>query len=441
MEDGMPGSVAEEGGIERDNGTPEKDVPLNVEANGDLTHEEQLGKGFSEADGIRVSGAHGLSPGSVGPSQIVAEMNGDPIRAEKVGTPQGSTPAESPPVGVASGASASPTSATPTKGYGLRKWRRIRRDLSRDGGTIADASRILKRGLSITDPPKVKDEDKQKHHYEGESSVASVESRNIQSPPNSTATARALDTELELLGAVGNFSVGIDSETSDDRSSRFSTAASGPRSKLEGSGYGKDKNRVRNLGGKGSGHAAQSRGQRGKGSAVDVTKKLREDQLSFEKENSHSSIESDLRSSAAVFAQWAGTTSNGRQSEGSLNYDGENGGEAQVSEEVQEGFHKGTGVDIEDTSRKGSHADIPVEDKTEESENYPPDQGADPFVESIMLLQEAQEALEKGTSFTLGRGRRQEPRFRNLLEHPAFGVFALVPFFFLASSLVLCSLL
>uniref|UniRef100_A0A1D1Z2A2 WPP domain-interacting protein 1 n=1 Tax=Anthurium amnicola TaxID=1678845 RepID=A0A1D1Z2A2_9ARAE len=391
--EGMPGSVAGEGGVGQDSGIVEKEVPVKVETNGDLTHEEQLEKGLSEADEIGVGGAEELSPGSVGFSPTEARMNGGAIQAEEIRTLQDPMPAESPPEGMVSDTTSAPTPST-TKGFGLRRWRRIRRDLSKDGAAIADASRILKRGLSITEPSKVKNENKQKSQCEDESSVASVNSRNMQSASNSISTIKALDPDLELLGVVGGFSVGIDSENSDDRSSRFSTAASAPKPKQEGLGYGRDKNRVKNLGGKASGHAVQPRGQRGKGVLIDITKKLREDQVMFEKENSHSSVESDLRSSTAVFAQWGSTTSNGRQSEGSMNYDGENQEEAQVSEEVQAGFYKDTGQDIDDTSRDDPHADMLGKDKMEASKKCLSNEGGDPFVESIILLQAAQEALD-----------------------------------------------
>ncbi|XP_057497338.1 WPP domain-interacting protein 2-like [Actinidia eriantha] len=103
-----------------------------------------------------------------------------------------------------------------------KKWRRINSEFNKDGSSILDTSKILKRGLS----------------------TSTVNSSKPQRPAN-------------------------------------------------------DKNRVRTLSGKNLASAIQ-RGQQGK-SRAETSKKHRGEKVKIEKENSHSSVESDSRSSNFVF--------------------------------------------------------------------------------------------------------------------------------------------
>ncbi|KVI10274.1 hypothetical protein Ccrd_011314 [Cynara cardunculus var. scolymus] len=176
-----------------------------------------------------------------------------------------------------------PTAAT--KGRGLRKWRRIPREAGKEMNSSLDSNR--KRG-SMSFPIGVKQKS------EGSSS-------------STNAVSNALDRNSPLLVDFGSdFATGADSENSEDRNSRSSTAASVPRAKnLE---------TVRILSGTNSGISVQSGDQSGKGRSV-TNKKARG--VRIKKENSLSSVESDSRSSNFVFAKG----SNGRQSGMSGNYD------------------------------------------------------------------------------------------------------------------------
>lgn len=119
-----------------------------------------------------------------------------------------------------------------TKGIGLKKWRRISRDLNQDGGSNVDNTKMLKRGLSNSRKP----------------TVGSISLR----PTAKSSTAM-------MKGDLGN------------------------------SGRGE----------------------------VETSKKFRGEEVKIEKENSHSSLESDSRSSNFVFLMQGtnSAASNGRQME------------------------------------------------------------------------------------------------------------------------------
>ncbi|KAA8523487.1 hypothetical protein F0562_009910 [Nyssa sinensis] len=198
------------------------------------------------------------------------------------------------------------------------------------------------------------------------------------------------------------FAAGTDSENSEDWSSKSSTAASAPHLTYEIPavvGYAHEKNRMKNPGGKNLGNLV-TRGQQGK-SRTETSKKPRGERVKIEKENSHSSMESDSRSSNFVSMQGTNSvTSNGIQSERSMNYDGENSdevqdGEQQFSKEIRTGFGKENVGEFEDLSPEDLAADLSWEVKEEKSDNHRSSADWDPLVESILTLQSTQEALEK----------------------------------------------
>ncbi|CAA7409561.1 unnamed protein product [Spirodela intermedia] len=381
VEEGMPGSRVGEG----------VDVLVKVETNGDVVHKEHPMKGVADSDEIGNWAVDQSLPKSAGYNPVAGKMNGDAIRVAATSPMPNPTPDQSPASGPIVDASASPSPASTAKGYGLRRWRRVRRDISKEEGVITDPSRVIKRGFSVTESSKVLNENKQKSDLEGKDLAASIDSRSLQGVSN------AQDIELELLEAVGSFSVGKNSENSDERSNTSSAAGSITRTNHEGLGYEKERDRARNFRGKFSGNVAQVRGQRRKGGPLQINKKLRGDQVKLEKDDSHSSVESDLRSSNAVYAQWGSTSTNGKQSEGSSNFDGlVDHVETQVTEDSLEGLYRSDGEDVADTSRDELHEDVFGKDNLESRQSCTPSEiDGDPFAESLNLLHAVHETLEK----------------------------------------------
>ncbi|XP_059666610.1 WPP domain-interacting protein 1-like [Cornus florida] len=313
----------------------------------------------------------------------------------------------SPPLTVGSpGVAVESSSPATRKGYGLKKWRRIKREFSKDGSPDIDTNKILKRGLSSavmnsTKPKNFSVETKQK----SEGSVSSTNA--VVKSPGTTVDGfsmlgRNLDTGLE----VGpTFAAGTDSENSEDRSSKSSTAASAPKLRSEIPavvGFARDNNRMRSLRGKNIGNSVQ-RVQQVKG-RTETSKKPRGEGVKIKKENSHSSMESDSRSSNFVFMQGANSvTSNGRQIGRSMNYNGENSdeahggdsGEQQFSKELQSGYGKESVQEFEVLSQNDLAADLSWDVKEEKSENNRSSMDQDPLLESLLTLQSAQGALEK----------------------------------------------
>lgn len=287
-----------------------------------------------------------------------------------------------------------------TKGYGLKKWRRIRRDFVKDSSVSVDSSKMLKRGLSGSlnqaKPPHLSET---KQNSEGSIGSANILVKN--SGVNDYLAAHASSSDSRF--AVGStFTAGTDSENSEDRSSKSSTAASAPKARHDMNavlGHARDKNRMKNLSGKSSGNSIQ-RVQQGK-PRTETSKKPRGERVKIEKENSHSSMESDSRSSNFVFMQGNfSANSNGKQSGTLTNYDGENSdeaqaGEKQFGEELQTGYSKETVGDVEDLSLDDLAADLPWEVKEEKGETDQPLIDQDPLVDSILALQSVQEALER----------------------------------------------
>ncbi|KAH8494894.1 hypothetical protein H0E87_021339 [Populus deltoides] len=286
------------------------------------------------------------------------------------------------------------------KGFGLKKWRRIRRDIVKDASAGVDNSKVLKRVSSgAVNPAKPTNLTLVEVMQNSEGSVGSANLfRNAALGDGFVTHGSNLEYRFTVASA---FSAGTDSENSEDQSSRSSTAASAPRVRhdlLSVSGYAWDKNGVKYLGGKSGGSSAQLV-QRGMG-WVENSKKPRGERVKIEKENSHSSMESDSRSSNFVFVQGDfSVTSNGKQSGRSMNYDGENSDEAHaVEQQFSGGVHTSYGQEnvgeVEDLSENELAAEASWTDKGEKSDDHQPSADQDPFVESILALQSVQKALE-----------------------------------------------
>lgn len=254
-----------------------------------------------------------------------------------------------------------------TKGRGLRKWRRIRRESGKETNSNLDSNR--KRGMVAL--------------------PVGIKQRSEGSNSSTNAVSNIVGNALDRIGLYGpDFGSRADSENSEDRSS---TAASAPRMNHEVPviGLGFDKNVMTNVGGKYSGVLVEN-DQKEKNRSV--TKKARG--VRIKKENSISSMESDSRSSNFVFAQGSNSmTSNGRRNGRSGNYeeddsdDDARNGDGRINEEDQTVFSKNE-ADSEDVSREDLAGENSWEVKKEEEVD-------DHVVESIVPLHLAQEALER----------------------------------------------
>uniref|UniRef100_A0A6M2EF68 WPP domain-containing protein n=1 Tax=Populus davidiana TaxID=266767 RepID=A0A6M2EF68_9ROSI len=315
---------------------------------------------------------------------------------EGVGSEQVGNSGNSSPSTAISPAGGSP----PTKGFGLKKWRRIRRDVVKDASPDADNSKVLKRvfsgAVNQAEPTKLKPVEVMQNS-DGSFGSANL-FRNVALGDAFVTRGSSLESIFMVASA---FAAGMDSENSEDRSSKSSTAASAPRVRHDlpaVSGYARDKNRVKSLSGKGVGSSAQQV-QQGKG-WVENGKKPRGERVKIEKENSHSSMESDSRSSNFVFMQGdCSVTSNGKQSGRSMIYDGENSdeahaGEQQFSGDVHTGYGQENVGEVEDVSEDELAAEASWTDKGETRVDHRPSADQDQWVESILSLQSVQKALE-----------------------------------------------
>ncbi|XP_051133593.1 WPP domain-interacting protein 2-like isoform X2 [Andrographis paniculata] len=240
--------------------------------------------------------------------------------------------------------SPSSSSSSMKKGFGLKKWKRIKRDVNKTGdpplhpGQIMSTPDLPESAANPSKRPQVYAERPQK-------SMGSV------SPPN------ALVGSVDFLGVLGDscmpvglsIDTGGDSENSEDQSSKSSTAG-----------------KVRS----------------------EAVKKAREEEQVVKEDNSRSSMESDSRSSNFVFMQGTfATTSNGIRGDEPGHYDAEN------VDQVNDGLSDGCRKDIEGGYEGTENSDSKV--KTERTENGSSSSNQDPLVESIAMLQSAQEALEQ----------------------------------------------
>lgn len=295
-------------------------------------------------------------------------------------------------------------SSSTRKGYGLKKWRRIRRDFVKDGSAQLDSSKILKRGLNGLG--------NQNNSSRFSVERASVEvMKDSEGSVGSTSMTRNLglghadgpavhaSTLESNFAAAPAFTAGADSDNSEDRSSKSSTAASAPKAKHDFSaafGYVRERNRIKNLSGKSQGgssqHAQQNKGR------IELSKKPRGERVKIKKENSHSSVESDLRSSSSVFMQGA-YASNGQKSGRAMNYYSANSDEAHMgdhfSEEIQTGYPTENVGEAEDFSQDDSAVDLSWEAGEEKHKSNRSSADHSTLIESINALQSLQEALEQ----------------------------------------------
>lgn len=300
----------------------------------------------------------------------------------------------SPPVEMKYELSPSPTMIR--KGYGLKKWRRIKRDVSKVGDSSVETGKMVMQELSnsVVHPSK----------------RTQVYAERQQKSEGSVSSTNPVVGSLDIFALLGDpglvmgplVDAGTDSENSEDRSGKSSTAASVPKIKYElpvAVGFPHDKSRMRSLSGKNLAQSVQ-RNQQGKG-RIEAIKKARGERVKIEKENSHSSMESDSRSSNFVFMQDPYATSNGIRSERPVHHHGENGDQVHgVERKVSDGLPGGYGREsegrYEDISPEEVVADLSWEAQREKAENHGSSLDQDPLVESIFVLQTAQEALEKG---------------------------------------------
>lgn len=252
-------------------------------------------------------------------------------------------------------------SASPTpKGYGLKKWRRIKRtDVLKDTCAAVDTSKFLKRhlpgNLNSTKP----------HHNTNTSDASPLVFNNVDAFGISDST----------IALASLFAAATDSDNSEDRSSKSSTAATAPKPRFD------HKTKLKAVNAKNSPTASQ----KGK---METTKKPR----GIDKENSHSSIESDSRSSNFFFMH----TTNGKQIGRSLSYDGEDNSEdahaneQHLGDQLQTAYSKDNAGQVEDSQHD-----------EEKNQNNHFSTHTDPLLQSILTLQSVQEALDKGSFFLL----------------------------------------
>ncbi|KAK7322399.1 hypothetical protein VNO77_25778 [Canavalia gladiata] len=275
---------------------------------------------------------------------------------------------------------------TPTKGFGLKKWKRIRRNVVKDPNSSVDLGKVLKRGLSgnnanlSENQPFLRDV---KEKNDGSLNMFG----NVVFSDGFAIHGSSSDSRYAL---GSGFVVGTDSENSEDWSSKSSTAASEPKLKNE-------KSRSRNVNSKHLANSAQ-RVQQGKGRVECSKKPGGSGRVKIEKENSFSSMESDSRSSnfkQGVFA----VTSNGKHSSRPNVYDGGNSGEAHTSEHFTEGVEASYGneniVEDEDLLPENLATNLSWDVTEEKSVNNQSSAIEDPLIESISSLQAVQEALEE----------------------------------------------
>ncbi|KAL3024208.1 hypothetical protein AAZX31_04G107800 [Glycine max] len=274
---------------------------------------------------------------------------------------------------------------TPTKGFGLKKWKRIRRNVVKDPNSSVDSGKVLKRGLSgnanlSESQPFLRDV---KEKNEGSSNMFG----NVVFSDGNVIHGSSSDSRYAL---GSGFVVGTDSENSEDQSSKSSTAASEPKLRQE-------KSRSKNVNSKHLANSAQ-RVQPGKGRTEGSKKPGGGGRVKIEKENSFSSLESDSRSSnfkQGVFS----VTSNGKHTSRPNVYDGVNSGEAHTNEHFTEGVEAGYGnenvVEDEYLLQENLGTNLSWDVTEEKSVNNQSSAVEDPIIESVSCLQAVQEALQE----------------------------------------------
>ncbi|XP_028753047.1 WPP domain-interacting protein 1 isoform X1 [Neltuma alba] len=283
-------------------------------------------------------------------------------------------------------------SSPASKGSGLKKWRRIRREIVKDPNVSVE-SKTLKRGLP--DPANLSNSQPLAHDIK-QSSEDSVISSNIDNNVGlidaSTILGSGSDSDFRyVLGAA--FAIGTDSENSEDRSNKCSSATSTPKFRHDMSpvsGLAQEKRRVKNMSSKNLASSTQ-RVQLGR-ERTEISKKPKGEKIKMEKENSHSSP--SLRSSnfnQGVFE----ANENGKHDRRSIIYDKIDSGEVQTDEkshgEVQAGYCNET----EDHLQGNLPANLSSDVIEEKGVNNHYSEVGDPLMECMRNLQSVQEALEE----------------------------------------------
>ncbi|PIA58272.1 hypothetical protein AQUCO_00500301v1 [Aquilegia coerulea] len=243
----------------------------------------------------------------------------------------------------------STTTTTTMKGKGLKKWRRIqRRDFTKDEEEVESGS------SSSIDPNRILKRDLRSDNSEDPSS-------------NKSSTAATIISPIKFRSHAHR------STTSNNTSNRVAASSSSVKNNAFGS-YSSSSQRP---------------------NRIESTKKLRGSTSRIDKDASHSSVESDLRSSAAnVF--FTENISNGRH----INYDVDNSSEAQASDQqsndfVQTNYFKDNGEEEVSQDDDDDAGEASWEAKEEQSENQRRSTSQDLLAESILSLQAVHEALEK----------------------------------------------
>ncbi|KAL9269698.1 WPP domain-interacting protein 1-like protein [Drosera capensis] len=258
-----------------------------------------------------------------------------------------------------------------TKRVGLKKWRRIKREPLKDGNPSSSSGKILKRGLqgSVSEPSTplapgmmLKEESR--------GSVSSVNAIADNTEDLICLPYLGLGSKYKLELENSTFSAGTDSDNSENRSSKSSTAASAP------------KFRSKHQGGKNSSSSGQ-RMHPGKG-LIYTDEKPRGGIVVMEKASTVSVPESDSRSSDSV-------NSNARQRRRPGNYESEQGADA-VAGGVEEHIATLSESVGEADDISSGDAQLPWLAKRR---NRQSDRSWDPLVDSVVMLQSAQEALER----------------------------------------------
>ncbi|BAT92930.1 hypothetical protein LR48_Vigan05g056100 [Vigna angularis] len=273
---------------------------------------------------------------------------------------------------------------TPTKGVGLKKWKRIRRNVVKDPNSSADSGKVLKRGLPAN--PNLSEKQPYLRDVKERSDGSSDMFGNVVFSDGNVIHGSSSDSRYAL---GSGYVVGTDSENSEDRSSKSSTAASEPKLRPE-------KNRSKNVNSKHLPNSAQ-RVQQGKGRTESSKKPGGGGRVQIEKENSVSSLESDSRSSNFKQGGFS-VTSNGKHSGRTNIYDGVNSGEAHVNdftEGVEAVYGNENIVEDEDLLPDNLATNLSWDVTEEKSVNNQPSSIEDPLIESVNSLQAVQEALQE----------------------------------------------
>lgn len=276
------------------------------------------------------------------------------------------------------------TSPPISKGFGLRKWRRrIRRDLVKDTSVNLEKSKVLKRVLSGPVDPQAK------HMHFPEDDVKQDSVGSVGSVNSVVGFAIAGSSHGPGLAFVA----GMDSDNSEDRSSKSSTAARGPKVMS----HSWDKHRAKYLSGKSVISSGGSSKQRK--SSVEKSKKLRGERIKIEKENSHSSMESaDSRSSNFVFMQGASFSLSSREQGGRrmMDYNEDNSDHDAYTSKRKDKVG-------EEEEEEGETEDYSQGESVEESQikNNGSSNNLDPLTEAFNSFHTLQEALKNGSNFII----------------------------------------